>query len=122
MCLHNCRYRNCDMAANFTFDPQKQLEENEAYNWKCISCHVIAWSPVKLQSQQILNRSVVYTDVSGEKWIKCAKCLCPSHLSCAGESEEDLKNCTKYLCKFLNCEEEEFFYHFCYKTSKVQRK
>ena len=48
----------------------QRVEEQEYFNWTCVICSVLAKSPLHLQDQFLVEHGP-YTDLDGEKWVKC---------------------------------------------------
>ena len=59
----------------------QRVEEQQYFNWTCVICSVLAESPLYL-GQQLLAEHGPYTDLNGEKWIKCCKCFSPYYVKC----------------------------------------
>ena len=79
-----------------TFD--YALLESAYFNWRCIICSVLAQSPLHLEMQHTAEYGP-YTDIDGQKWIKCDKCENPYHVSCLLEEPK----VGPYACAFMQC-------------------
>ena len=76
----------------------QRVEEQEYFNWTCVICSVLAKCPLHLQDQFLVEHGP-YTDLDGEKWVKCSKCFSPYHVKC-------LSTCPavgEYICTFMTC-------------------
>ena len=51
-----------------------QTLEAEYFNWKCLICNELAHSPTDLEMQHLVEYRP-YTDINGDKWIKCDSAL-----------------------------------------------
>ena len=77
-----------------------QAPESQYFNWKCLICNELAHSPSELEMQHMVEYRP-YTDISGDKWIKCDKCFNPYHIDCL----QEYIPVGKYLCSFLGCKQ-----------------
>ena len=81
-----------------TYADADQALESQFFNWKCLICSQAAQSPTELGMQHMVEYGL-YTDINGDKWIKCDKYFNPYHVDCLKESTP----VRKYLCSFLAC-------------------
>ena len=77
-----------------------EVLESQYFNWKCLICYELAHSPSELEMQHMVEYRP-YTDINGDKWIKCDKCFNPYHVDCLKEYIP----VGKYFCSFLGCKE-----------------
>lgn len=85
------------------FNPSSQELEQEYFNWKCVVCAVVAYSPLVLEEQHMLMEMSVYTDIDGQKWVKCDDCEYPFHLKCATSDAEIVVASKRFICTFFGC-------------------
>ena len=76
----------------------QRVEEQEYFNWTCVICSVLAQFSLHLELQFIVEHGP-YTDLDGEKWIKCSKYSSPYHVKCLS-----IENSVgEYICTFMAC-------------------
>ena len=68
------------------------------FNWTCVTCSVLDQSPLHLEMQFIVEHGP-YTDLDGEKWIKCSKCSSPYHVKYLSTEN----SVGEYICTFMAC-------------------
>ena len=78
--------------------PWQQAQEAAYFNWKCLICSEIAQPPAALEDQHFVEYGP-FTDINGDKWVKCDKCFNSYHVQCL---KEDIP-VGKYTCTFLGC-------------------
>ena len=77
----------------------QQLQEQEYFNWQCIICSIIAQSPLHLEDQWLVEHGP-HTDIDGQKWVKCSKCLNAFHVNCLVAKP----SVGEYFCTFFSCQ------------------
>ena len=67
-----------------SYPESKQALESQYFNWKCVICSQVAISSFTLEEQHLIEYGP-YTDINGDKWIKCDNCFHPYHIHCLKE-------------------------------------
>jgi hypothetical protein len=70
--------------------------------WKCFECGETAKNSNHLDLQLVINETVIFTDVNGEKWVKC---LCGKrfHLRCVTNLPKDVQE-SDFEINFYICD------------------
>ena len=80
-----------------------QVQESEAFNWKCMICLHLAQSPLHLEMQWIVEHGP-HLDLDGvTKWIKCSKCLSLYHVQCLPNASKIVTG--NFVCTFFSCKQ-----------------
>ena len=80
-----------------------QVQEPEAFNWKCMICLHLAQSPLHLEMQWIVEHGP-HLDLDGvTKWIKCSKCLSPYCVQWLPNAPEIVTG--DFVCTFFSCKQ-----------------
>ena len=78
-----------------SYSEWKQAQESQYFNWKCLICTQLVISPETLEDQHLIEYGP-YTDITGDKWIKCFSAY---HIQCLKETIPT----GKYMCTFMGC-------------------